>query len=173
MSKNRRLYAALGVALVPCLCGSLLAQEKPQPKADEPILEQAPGCSLDTYGGLEILSDTQGVDFGPYFRQMVQEVRTNWYAAIPKAAYPPLREKGMVVLRFRILKDGSVAELKFVCRSGDVALDRAAYAGISKSSPFSPLPREFHGDSLDFRMTFAYNPDRKKPDKAPERDSQK
>jgi len=79
----------------------------------------------------------------------------------------------VVALSFRILKDGSVAQLKFVCKSGDIALDRAAYAAVNKSTPFSSLPREFQGDYLALRMTFAYNPDRKKPDKTPPQESQK
>ena len=28
---------------------------------------------------LDILSDTQGVDFGPYLQRIVQDVRQNWY----------------------------------------------------------------------------------------------
>ena len=176
MSRGSRLRWALSFALLFCFCASLLAQDKPQLKDDHLTPDQIPPCSLDTKlanGDLEILSDTLGVDFGPYLREMWEKVRKNWYAVIPGAAYPPLREQGTVVLRFRILKNGSIAELNFVCRSGDLALDRAAYAGVSKSSRFAPLPKEFHGDFLALRMRFTYNPDRKKPDKAPPADSQK
>ncbi len=37
-------------------------------------------------GNLEILSDTQGVDFGPYLQRILQDVRENWYHAIPESA---------------------------------------------------------------------------------------
>jgi hypothetical protein len=43
--------------------------------------------------------------------------------------------------------------------SGDVALDRAAWAGISYSNPFPPLPSEFHGPYLGLRIHFFYNPE--------------
>jgi hypothetical protein len=37
-------------------------------------------------GNLEILSDTQGVDFEPYIQQVVlPHVRQNWYNAIPES----------------------------------------------------------------------------------------
>src|ERR1700674_5771592 len=37
-------------------------------------------------GNLEILSDTQGVDFGPYLQRILRDVRVNWYNAIPESA---------------------------------------------------------------------------------------
>ena len=43
--------------------------------------------------------------------------------------------------------------------SGDVSLDRAAWGGITGSSPFPPLPTEFRGDYLALRFHFYYNPD--------------
>jgi hypothetical protein len=44
--------------------------------------------------------------------------------------------------------------------SGDVSLDRAAYGGITASTPFPPLPGEFGGEYLALRFHFFYNPDR-------------
>jgi len=37
-------------------------------------------------------------------------------------------------------------------------MDRAAWGGITASSPFDPLPKEFKGDYLKLRMHFMYNP---------------
>ena len=109
---------------------------------------------------MEILSDTLGVDFGPYLSRVLQSIRTNWYAVIPESAYPPLRKKGEVTIQFAILPDGRVAGLHFENGSGDIPLDRAAYAGISASDPFPPLPQEFKGQFLALRIRFFYNPDR-------------
>ena len=109
---------------------------------------------------MEILSDTLGVDFGPYLSRVLQSIRTNWYAVIPESAYPPLRKKGQVTIQFAILPDGRVAGLHFENGSGDIPLDRAAYAGISASDPFPPLPQEFKGQFLALRIRFYYNPDR-------------
>jgi TonB family protein len=111
-------------------------------------------------GPYEILSDTMGVDFGPYLQRVLHDVRQNWYAVIPESAMPPLLKKGKVALEFSILKNGRIAGLAYVSPSGDVALDRAAYGGISSSDPFPPLPGEFAGQALRLRFTFFYNPDR-------------
>jgi len=111
-------------------------------------------------GDLDVLSDTMGVDFGPYLARVLHDVRNNWYNIIPEAAYPPLRKKGRVAIEFAILKDGSVAGMKLEGPSGDVALDRAAWGGITASNPFPPLPNEFSGQYLYLRFRFYYNPDK-------------
>jgi TonB family protein len=111
-----------------------------------------------TANGLEVLSDTQGVDFGPYLSRVLQAVRMNWYNLIPEAARPPLLERGKVSIEFAILPNGNVAGLRLVSPSGDVSLDRAAWGGITASNPFAPLPSEFHGPYLALRFHFYYNP---------------
>ncbi|HME34560.1 MAG TPA: TonB family protein [Candidatus Sulfotelmatobacter sp.] len=108
-------------------------------------------------GNLEILSDTQGVDFGPYLQRILQDVRENWYRAIPESAE---MKKGKLMIEFAITKDGKVADMRLIATSGDVALDRAAWAGISASNPFPPLPGEFTGPYLALRFRFYYNPDK-------------
>jgi TonB family protein len=110
-------------------------------------------------GPMEITTDTQGVDFGPYLQRVLHDVKKNWYAIIPESAMPPLLKKGELSIEFAILKDGKVAGLRYVTGSGDVALDRAAYGGITTSNPFPPLPPEFGGQYLGLRFTFLYNPD--------------
>src|SRR5208283_1500743 len=57
-------------------------------------------------GNLEVLSDTEGVDFGPYLSRVLQAVRINWYNLIPEEARAPLMKKGKVSIEFVILKDG-------------------------------------------------------------------
>jgi TonB family protein len=102
-----------------------------------------------------ILSDTRGVDFGPYLARIVYIVRRNWYAVIPESAR--LGEKGRVGIVFEILKDGSVPQLRLVASSGSDPLDRAALAGIRASIPFPPLPEEFTGNHLVLQFIFLYN----------------
>jgi len=92
-------------------------------------------------GNLEILSDTMGVDFGPYLQRVLHDVRLNWYNLIPEVAR-------------------SVAGMKLDGPSGDVSLDRAAWGGITASNPFPPLPNEFGGQYLQLVFHFYYNPDR-------------
>jgi len=102
-----------------------------------------------------ILSDTRGVDFGPYLSRIVFIVRRNWYSVIPESAR--LGEKGRLAIVFEILKDGSVPQLRLVASSGSDPLDRAAVAGIRASIPFPPLPEEFTGNHLVLQFIFLYN----------------
>jgi len=111
-------------------------------------------------GNLEVLSDTQGVDFGPYLSKVVEAGRKNWYVLITTEARVPELKSGKVVIEFVILPDGKVAGLKLVGPSGDPALDRAAWGGITASIPFAVLPQQFHGPCLALRFRFFYNPDK-------------
>lgn len=102
-----------------------------------------------------ILSDTRGVDFGPYLAQILEIVRQNWYAVIPESAR--YGEKGRVAIVFEIMKDGTVPQLRLIGTSGKQPLDRAAEAGIRASIPFPPLPQEFTGNHLVLQFNFFYN----------------
>jgi TonB family protein len=108
-------------------------------------------------GALDILSDTEGVDFGPYLQRVLQEVRDNWYRIIPESAE---MKKGKLAIEFAITRDGKVADMRLIASSSDVALDRAAWGGITASNPFPPLPSEFTGPYLALRFRFYYNPDK-------------
>lgn len=116
--------------------------------------------NTNAQGAVDILSDTLGVDFGPYLSRVLEEVRRNWYNLIPEEARSPLFKQGKLAIQFVIDKNGSVEGMKLISPSGDVALDRAAWGGITASNPFPPLPREFNGPYLALRFRFYYNPDR-------------
>ena len=115
------------------------------------------GAHGERMGPLEILSDTQGVDFGPYLQRILQEVRQNWYLLIPESA---AMKKGKLAIEFAITKDGNVADLRLVATSGDVSLDRPALGSITNSNPFPPLPSDFTGPFLALRFRYYYNPDK-------------
>lgn len=107
-------------------------------------------------GGVEVLSDTRGVDFGPYGARILRDVKENWYRLIsPSAAM----KKGKLAIEFAITKDGNVAGIKLVASSGATILDRPAWGAITASSPFPPLPTDFTGPYLALRFRFSYNPD--------------
>jgi TonB family protein len=105
----------------------------------------------------EILTDTMGVDFGPYLTRITQIVRQNWYSIMPPSVYPPILKQGKLSIEFVILKDGKTAGMVVHTSSGDVALDRAAWGSITASTPFPPLPKEFPGQLLGLRFYYFYN----------------
>ena len=119
-----------------------------------------PRTNANVQGGLEVLSDTQGVDFGPYLQRVVFIVKRNWYNVIPVAAMPPILKKGKVSIEFAIMKDGRIGGMRLAGQSGDISLDRAAWSGITASNPFPPLPSQFTGPYLALRFHFFYNPDK-------------
>jgi TonB family protein len=124
--------------------------------------QNAPSEHGGVKAGVDILSDTMGVDFGPYMRRVIEATKRSWYPIIPESARPPLDKQGRVGIRFKILPDGSVKEMILEFPSGDVSLDRAAWGGITGASPYPPLPKDFKGPFLELRFGFFYNLD---PDK--------
>ncbi len=108
---------------------------------------------------VDILSDTMGVNFGPYLSQVLRAVRVNWFNRIPESARAPLMKKGKVSIQFDILRTGQIAAMEVVGTSGDPSLDGAAIGGINQSGPFPPLPQQFQGKYLALRFHFFYNPD--------------
>ena len=114
-----------------------------------------PASAPKPQSSLEIKSDPMGVDFKPYLLQVLQAVRTNWFAVYPEAAR--LGSRGRVVLEFSVTKTGGVLKVVFAGQSGSRPLDQAAVAAISASNPLPPLPKDFKGDSIVLQMSFMYN----------------
>jgi TonB family protein len=112
--------------------------------------------STESFGGIEILSDTQGVDFGPYVKSMLKLVKENWLHAVPQSAQGPRKKQGEVCIEFAVLGGGKTKFIKLVQSTGDIPMDRAAWAGI-QDSRFSPLPAEYSGKTLILSFRFSYN----------------
>ncbi|MGA8087559.1 MAG: hypothetical protein WCA10_09645 [Terracidiphilus sp.] len=109
-------------------------------------------------GGVQILSDQQGVDFSSWLLRWHRETERNWDPLIPEEVNPPILKKGAVVVRFKVLPNGRLMDGSMVLegRSGDTALDRAAWGALTGSN-YPPLPRDFHGPFLELRAIFLYN----------------
>jgi outer membrane biosynthesis protein TonB len=107
--------------------------------------------------GAEILSDTQGVDFGPYIRRILEDIKRNWYPLIPEEARPPLNKQGETLIRFTINSDGTIAAMHLDGSSQDIAIDRACWGGITGVGQFPPLPAQFKGPNLELRVDFFTN----------------
>ena len=145
------------VALLLCSVFAFGQNPAPSPQPTPQPPASASDQKSQTQGSLDILSDTKGVDFGPYLKSILKKVRENWYRFIPESA---AMKKGKVAIEFAIKPDGSIAGMRLVATSGDAALDRAAWVGISASSPFPALPSEFTGPHLALRFRFYYNPEK-------------
>jgi TonB family protein len=103
----------------------------------------------------QILSpNPKGIDFGPYLNQLLNKLRSNWYAVMPEIAR--LGQRGRVDVVFSISRNGNVKELQVIANSGYDALDRGAVSAIQLSNPFAHLPPEYETD-LKLRIAFLYN----------------
>ena len=97
-----------------------------------------------------------GVDFGPYLSRILREIRANWIRQLPESALSGLK-RGKLAIEFYILRDGRTTGMALTDPSGDVALDRSAWGGITASDPFPALPNEFAGQYLKLRIRFYCN----------------
>ena len=115
------------------------------------------GRSGTAYGGIEMLTPDQGVDFNSYLQRVYFTVKRNWFSVMPTSV--ELGEKGIVYLTFRINRDGSVPPDEPIVErnSGKEPLDRAAYSSVRASSPFEPLPAQFKGPYIELRYRYYYN----------------
>jgi len=109
------------------------------------------------YGAMELLTPTEGVDFSNYLARVYTSVKQNWFAVMPESVR--LGDKGIVVLQFKIMRDGGVptGEPVLLRGSGKEPLDRAAVSSIRASNPFPPLPSAFSGPYIELRFGYYYN----------------
>jgi hypothetical protein len=114
-----------------------------------------------TKEGFQIISDTQGVDFGKYIARLLSDVRRNWLPLIPEECRPPLNKQGITGIRFTILPDGTIApgSMHIDYSTHDDAINRAGWGGITGLGKAQPLPKEFHGPNLELRIEFRINKD--------------
>jgi TonB family protein len=98
--------------------------------------------------------DTKGVEFGPWLRRFIAQIRRNWF--IPYAA---MSMRGHVVITFFVDKDGRITELKVLKPSPVDAFNHSAFGALAASNPTQPLPPEYPDDRAFFTVTFYFNED--------------
>jgi TonB family protein len=94
----------------------------------------------------KVLSDTQGVDFGPYLRQAIQMIGKSWS--------PRGDATSKTAIRFTISPDGTVHSMVLVGSSGLVEVDRAAWGSITSLGRLPALPAQFAGPNLVLEIDF-------------------
>lgn len=128
------------------------------PPSPGAAIENAAKATAPNYrqlSAVDILTDTQGIDFGPYLKSLLSRVRENWFAHIPELVE---QRTGKLAIEFTVQRDGHISDMKLIATSGDVMLDRSAWDGIRSSNPFPKLPEGFYGPQLTLRCRFFYNP---------------
>jgi len=108
-------------------------------------------------GGVDIITDTQGVNFQPYIARILREIYQQWLPLIPEEARPPLSKQGVTQIRFRINADGTIGGMWLDGSTHDDALNRAAWGSITGVGQFPPLPKQFTGPNLELRIHYLVN----------------
>jgi len=131
-----------------------------QPQAESPAVPPITEISTDHESddarlSVELLSDGEGVQFGPYLRALLAEVRKSWPAFAPsQSATGP----GSVSVVFEVLPNGRLkGGPKIESSSGSANVDKAAIFAIQYWKQFDSLPAEFKGSYLRLRLTFRYD----------------
>lgn len=102
--------------------------------------------------GPSIQFDTKGVDFGPWMRRFIAQIRRNWF--VPYAA---MSLRGHVVLSFNVHRDGTITDLQVLQPSAIDAFTKSAFNAIKLSNPTVPFPNEYPDEQGRFIVTFYFN----------------
>jgi TonB family protein len=152
-----RIPIAVVVAAVLCAGSAVVAQVSRQqdlagPYPTDTLKPQSPNYRIET------LSDTEGIDVGPYLRQWHRITETSLRSLISKQTNPATPQSGTVVVRFKILPSGQLLDGSTVLESGSgqARLDKAVLDAIDGSA-YPRLPEEFHGPYLELRVYWLYN----------------
>ena len=98
----------------------------------------------------DIQFDSKGVDFGPWIKRFVTQVKSNWNV-------PESFQKGHVVIQFYILRNGTLTDIRIIEASDVPGFNSAAINALRLSNPTLDLPKEYPLDKVLFTVTFHYN----------------
>lgn len=108
------------------------------------------GFGLSTGGGSGSGSFLDVADFccPDYIATMLDRVRSAWQQ--------PPGSTGIVIIKFRIQRDGSLTEPVIEQHSGSVLADNAALRAIIATKSINPLPGQYPNPTLGVHLSFEY-----------------
>ncbi|MGA7158181.1 MAG: TonB family protein [Acidobacteriaceae bacterium] len=148
----KRILGVCGVAVLAVVCGGWAGAQQVVP-VDVP----SQGAIHANGQGVEVLSDTQGVDFQPYLKVAMRQIYEQWVRLLPDGARAPENKHGLTAIRITIHPDGTIAAVHLEGSTQDEALNRAAWGAVTGVGHFAALPKEFHGPDLELRIQFKVN----------------
>jgi len=109
---------------------------------------RAPGLGLGgTSGGSPF---DQDFEYAYYVQQMLGRIHQNWQRT-------PVRGTAVVIVRFTILKNGSVQNVEIEQSSRLAVLDRGAMRAVLLADPMPPLPNSYPRDHVGVHLRFTYS----------------
>ncbi len=96
--------------------------------------------------------DSKGVEFGPWIRRFIAQIKRNWMFPLAVASM-----SGHVAITFYVDKEGRLTEVTVVEPSRVTAFNGSARGALEMSNPTHPLPPEYPDDRCFFKVTFYFN----------------
>ena len=127
--------------LAPCLIQPASAQATAH-------AAQSPDLKL----GVDILSDTSGVNLAPYVRNLVSDLKKHWSSQAAQSNQPSLKQQETVIT-LTIAPNGQLYAMQLETPGHDSALNQAAW-NAAKTTSFSPPPAGMADPNLKLRVHF-------------------
>ena len=108
----------------------------------------APGLGLGGVGGGSAFD--QDFEYAYYVQQMLGRIHQHWQRT-------PVRGTAIVIVRFTILKNGSVHNVEIEQSSRVSILDRGSMRAVILADPMPPLPNSYSSDRVDVHLRFTYS----------------
>ncbi|MDO9577643.1 MAG: energy transducer TonB [Candidatus Cloacimonadales bacterium] len=107
---------------------------------------------VKNHGGMSL--NTYQWEFAPYLLEMKQKVQSH---NNPPFAFTHLGAiGGDILLRFKVMQDGSVKDLEILASNAHYSLEATSTRAIQFSAPFKPLPVNFPKEYLEITALFSY-----------------
>ena len=103
--------------------------------------------------GVAIGDGTFGTQYGYYVDAMTRRISQNWLQSLVNAR---IQRAPRVYLSFEIARDGTISNIFVKQPSGIPSLDKSAERAIRASSPLSPLPAGYRGQSVTVSFYVEY-----------------
>jgi protein TonB len=88
-----------------------------------------------------------------YIQTLRNKISSSWYSSLVS---PGLKGKYIVVVYFRIQRNGEISDLKLERKSQNNSLDLSSLRAVKDAAPFPPLPHDFPGQYLGVHFEFEW-----------------
>ena len=104
---------------------------------------------LEKEEGETISLDTRDFRYASYFAHIKRRIQNAWIWPVEAQ-----RNRGELLLRFKLRKDGTLEEVRLIKSAGVRVLDDLAMAAVTKAAPFEPFPEGLERKPIT--ATFVY-----------------
>ena len=139
---------------------ALTGEKTPPPKMDESAdkgaergetMQRPEGFDADLVGDFAL--STYEWEWAPYWLAFKRKLNRMWFA--PPAYFMGLIN-GHTILRFKVYRNGTIADLEILRHVGHESLEQSSYGAIEAVFPFLPLPNNFPDEYLEVTVKLIY-----------------